>query len=164
MIMAVLVSEDTEVISSLELQCLGRIPATDHGLRTTDQQDWFRYRLELLAGPHQLLLESNPRAPDDRCCLLQQDIVACWSGLRALADGRRSRFLFEPVEPCFQLQLDPRQEGYRVFVWIDAGNQLYSHYAWDAVGVRFFTDTARLRSFIGDLEYELAGHGIQLVV
>lgn len=148
--MAILLGEDEEVQSGLDFQLLA--PGTPAG--------WWRYRLAAWAGSRRLVLAPDPADTDDRCCLPAPEALALCQGLGTLLAGRRDRYLFEPAEPNFQLEADRYQDGYRIFVWLDAGNQFTSHFTWDAAGVRFYTEARRLAGFLTELAAELASHGI----
>ena len=72
--------------------------------------------------------------------------------LDELVVGKRSKILFEPAEPCFELSITNVAGGLRVDFFVDAGNVETGIYRWDALGVRFFTDLPGLESFATELK------------
>lgn len=120
---------------------------------------WVPYRLVLRSGRREAVLEDARagEAPIGRCALglAPRDELAILVGLlRDLLEGRRKAMKFEPQEPNWVLEVSSAPEGWTVTCWIDAGNQIADHYTWDALGIRFFTDTEHLREFLEALEAE----------
>jgi hypothetical protein len=118
---------------------------------------WITYRLVLRSGQRQAVLEDAGARATGRCglCLEPRDEVAILiAGSGDLLEGRRKSFRFEPQEPNWSMEVSFAPAGWTVYCWVDAGNQSADHYTWDAMGIRFFTDTARIRAFLEALETE----------
>ncbi len=71
-------------------------------------------------------------------------------GLQKLVQGQISSFRFEPLDPSFELELQPsRIEGeYKLYFWVDAGNTSQLEYSWDAIGLRLLTNKEEIQAFI----------------
>lgn len=123
---------------------------------------WVPYRLTLISGRRSAVLEDpeDPEAgeaPIGRCVLglaPRDELAILVERLEDLLAGRRKAIKFEPQEPNWVLEVSSAPEGWTATCWIDAGNQIADHYTWDALGIRFFTDTARLRAFLDALAAE----------
>src|ERR1700733_7730602 len=120
--MAVLLSEDHEAISSMELK---------PGETTLVQdQTWQHFVLSLNSGDHKLAL-GNGKASDvdesDACMFCKQpddEIADLIRQLEELAEHKRDKVLFEPAEPSFELEITRSSgiAGLKVHIWLDAGN------------------------------------------
>ena len=120
---------------------------------------WVPYRLILKSGHRSAVLEDarSGEPPVGRCALglaPRDELALLATGLRDVLSGRRKSYKFEPQEPNWVLEVSRAQEGWTATCWLDAGNQISDHYTWDALGIRFFTDTARLQGFLDGLETE----------
>jgi hypothetical protein len=156
--MARLVSEDQEVVSAIDLEL---------GAPFEESGTWLSYRLALRSGHRMAVLQDDDEGsagpgagvPVGRCALGQaprDEVQKLIDGLQALLDGKRQSLKFEPQEPNWSLEIAAGPEGWTVVCWLDAGNQLTCHYTWDAMGIRFFTDSTRIRAFAEALEAERA--------
>lgn len=148
--MAHLASEEQAFSSGVTLE-LGE-PFEERGT-------WIPYRLVLKSGNRGAVLEDAKEGepPIGRCALglaPRDELAVFVAGLRDLLAGRRKSYKFEPQEPNWALEVSSAPEGWTATCWIDAGNQLADHYTWDASGVRFFTDSARLQAFVDALAAE----------
>ncbi len=148
--MARLESEEQTVPSALELE---------FGTPFEEAGTWRPYRLVLTSGGREVVLEDTTVAgePVGRCALglaPRDETALLIAGLREVAGGERKAFKFEPQEPNWSLEVSHTPEGWMVVCWVDAGNQIADHYTWDAIGIRFFTDTMRIGAFVEALEAE----------
>jgi hypothetical protein len=71
-----------------------------------------------------------------------------------ISNPKKNLFLFEPVEPCFELRLEKTSGGQAVklYCWVDNGNSDLKHYTWDALGMRLLTDLDELEHFASQLK------------
>ncbi len=150
--MAKLIAEDEEQMSFLEI--LPGAKEVIHG------QNWQRFTLTILIGKIGL---SIPPAysPGEVDCLLcrepQDEMGILVTNLEQFLNSAKDVALFEPSEPSFELSIKRAQAGgARVEVWLDSGNAAQGIYRWDAVGSRFQTTEAHLRSFLQQLKQEFA--------
>jgi hypothetical protein len=72
--------------------------------------------------------------------------------LGEMIGGTRTKLLFEPAEPSFELSINNVGGGLRVELFVDAGNVETGIYRWDSLGIRFFTTCQNLQSFIDELK------------
>ena len=146
--MAILKSEDNHPVSSVELSALASPQSK------TDGAIWQSCRITLVSGRHQLAIPVESK--ESEACVLCRKPLDEVAKLRALltdvSNGQREKILFEPQEPSFELSVErTKEKGFKVEFWIDAGNASTGFYTWDAAGVRFYTTTEHLVSFIEDL-------------
>ncbi|MCB9471244.1 MAG: hypothetical protein H6677_23420 [Candidatus Obscuribacterales bacterium] len=90
------------------------------------------------------------REPEDEVKLLI-------SRLESLAEGKVDTVLFEPFEPSVDLRIerpDRERADLKVYVFIDEGGVETGISRWDALGLRFLTNTEMLSLFIKDLKSE----------
>ena len=79
------------------------------------------------------------------------------SRLESLAEGKVDTVLFEPFEPSVDLRIerpDRERADLKVYVFIDEGGVETGISRWDALGLRFLTNTEMLSLFIKDLKSE----------
>jgi hypothetical protein len=143
--MALLVSEDNECVSSVDLRPFAGSLGEEH-----PGQVWQRFELTMKSGmrefSEQCLLCRQPEDEAGKLVLLIGELV----------DGKRNEVIFEPAEPTFELSLSrTREGGIKAEVWIDSGNASTGFYRWDACGIRFYTTDANLKSFAESLLAEL---------
>jgi len=143
-------SEDQAVPSALELT---------FGASFEEDGVWRPYRLVLTSGGREEVLEDADveTRPIGRCALglaPRDEIALLAAGLREVLGGERKCLKFEPQEPNWSLDVAASPGGWTVVCWIDAGNQIADHYTWDALGIRFFTDSARILAFAEALDAE----------
>lgn len=143
--MAILRSEDTDSISSLEIR---RYPA-ESAAEEHPGQIWEQCQLVLTSGARQI----------SEVCMLcrkpQDEISSLIDKLADLLEGSRKTIIFEPSEPSFELTLSQATEGgIKAEIWIDSGNASTGFYRWDAAGIRFFTTRDHLTQFKRSLEID----------
>jgi hypothetical protein len=156
--MALLLSEDLESISSLEIAAG---PVQDLG-----GQLWQRFTLIVRSGEYRLVLgnvepgSAASAAVEEACVLCRKpldELANLMDVMQQLVDFDRDKLLFEPAEPCFELvMLRSGITGIKVSVWLDAGNAKTGIYRWDAAGVRFHTTQEHLSDFLRQLKAEFA--------
>ena len=149
--MALLISEDNEVKSSLEIVFL------KNELQEKESISWVPYKLILLSAKKSLTFEtesSNKGAGDYVLSLKPvNEIDNLISGIQSfLGNENKEMFSFEGLEPSFELIFERSHKGYAVYFWIDAGNVISDHYTWDGFGLRFFTSEKNIKSFVNELE------------
>lgn len=88
------------------------------------------------------------------CRSPQDEIGGLVKHLSELLEDKRPRVMFEPTEPSFELSVESTGGGIKVEMFVDAGNVETGIYRWDALGIRFFTSAAQMRSFIQQLKDE----------
>jgi hypothetical protein len=149
--MAKLLSEDLEIISSLEL--------LNGGEKVKYVEEvWEPVVVNLASGQR---LFSNVKPELLRECLLcrspRDEIVDLLAMLSDLLASRTDRLLFEPQEPFFELMIERSgKHGLKVETWMDAGDAHTGIYTWDAAGIRFQTTSANLERFIQAIQSEFA--------
>jgi hypothetical protein len=146
--MALLVSEDEELVSSLTIT-LGTI-------KSIEGQNWQEIHLKLTSGLNQIDL-GKERAECLLCRQPKDELQTFITALEQVSTGKKESLLFEPSEPCFEfsiIALNNAQE-YKIECWLDAGNATTGIYRWDAMGIRFHTVKRHLDSFINQLKKEL---------
>ena len=148
--MAVLRSEDEDIVSSIEFS-LGNV-------KLISDQKWQEFRLKLTSGNQEIELGSTSTNSEFLICRQPKDeLVLFISALEKVANGTQKSFSFEPSEPSFELNISALgdEQGYKVEAWLDAGNATTGIYRWDAIGVRFHTVKKYLDLFIGQLKAQL---------
>jgi hypothetical protein len=147
--MAILVSEDRDSQSSLEIIAGTTQPLID--------QTWQTFSLVLKSGDFNLTLgKGDASTPNNQGCMFcrqpEDELEGVFEQLQELLDNKRDKLLFEPAEPSFELTITRSgAHGYKVEVWLDAGNAKTGIYRWDAAGVRFFTLHKHLVAFLEEL-------------
>jgi hypothetical protein len=153
--MAILVSEDRDSQSSLEIIAGASQPLID--------QTWQNFSLVLKSGDFNLTLgKGDSSTPNNQGCLFcrqpEDELGGVFEQLQELVDNKRDKLLFEPAEPSFELTITRSgAHGYKVEVWLDAGNAKTGIYRWDAAGVRFFTLHKHLVAFLEELKQQFLG-------
>lgn len=154
--MAILVSEDRESQSSLEI--------TAGTTQLLMDQTWQTFSLILKSGDFNLTLGKGEQSgtPNNQGCMFcrqpEDELEAVFEQLQELVDNKRDKLLFEPAEPSFELTITRSgAHGYKVEVWLDAGNAKTGIYRWDAAGVRFFTLHKHLVAFLEELRRQFPG-------
>lgn len=110
---------------------------------------WLPFSLEIVSGPRTARLEDR-EGQIGRCWLglaPKDELDGLVAALDDLQSGQRHHLRFEPSEPNFSLEIERAPEGWVVVCWLDAGNQISDHFTWDALGVRFFTNSSNLAQF-----------------
>ena len=151
--MAILISEDEEIKSSLELIFL------KDKIQNKIAISWIPYRILLVSGERKLAyeLESKNKGAGDYVLALKpiNEIENLINGIKNFLKNKESTmFSFEPNETSFELILEKSHKGYSVTCWVDAGNVISDHYTWDGFGVRFFTSENNILSFTEELNKE----------
>ena len=151
--MAKLISEDKEVITTIELVFL------KDKLKDKKYFSWIPYKLLLHSGDRFLIYEKleNDSGAGDYVFSLKpvNEVQNLVDGIKNfLLNEDKSTFLFEPLEPSFEILFERSHKGFSVHLWIDAGNVISDHYTWDGFGVRFFTAKKNINSFIEELLLE----------
>jgi len=147
--MALLVSEDRDSPSSLEVNAGSKQAQMD--------QTWQTFSMVLKSGDFCLTLGKGELGPENEGCLFcrnpDDELAEVFAQIQDLIDNKREVVLFEPAEPSFELTISRSGAyGYKVEVWLDAGNAKTGIYRWDAAGVRFFTLHKHLVSFLEELK------------
>lgn len=151
--MAILISEDEEIKSSLELIFLR------DKIKNKITISWVPYKIVLTSGEKKLIyeLELKNKGAGDYVLALKpvNEIENLICGIENFLKNKESTmFSFEPNEPSFELILERSHTGYSATCWLDAGNVISNHYSWDGFGVRFFTTEKNLCSFLQELSKE----------
>jgi hypothetical protein len=149
--MAILTSEDEESVSKLVLAAKEKEMQGD--------QLWQHFSIAGESTPFVIALgaQGDGASPDDClfCRTPHDEVGKLVQLLQDLTEGKRDEVLFEPSEPSFELKIARfRDAGFRVEVWLNAGNAKTGFYRWDAAGVRFFTVKDRLNAFLRALKEE----------
>lgn len=90
------------------------------------------------------------------CRSPRDEVKTLITHLDELGEGRRAKMLFEPFEPSFELSAESNGGSFRIELFVDAGNVETGICRWDALGIRFFTDTPRLKRFTDALKTEFS--------
>ena len=151
--MAILLSEDNEVKSSLELIFL------KNKLQDKKTISWIPYKLILKSAKKELTFETeaNNKGAGDYVLSLKpiNEIGNLTTGIKSfLENTNKEIFLFEGLEPSFEFTLEHSHKGYTTYCWIDAGNVISNHCTWDGFGIRFFTSKEKITRFVNELEKE----------
>jgi hypothetical protein len=171
--MATLKSEDENFESSfiitpgkiLEISVMSTVTKNRH------EQIWQLIDLELHSGRRKLEFKSDPNqsveeftAAVENISQIAHSYVLCRKPsdetdqlvkmVGELVAGSRGKLFFEPSEPSFELTINNVGGGWRVELFVDAGNVETGIYRWDSLGVRFFTNAANLKAFHDELEAE----------
>lgn len=175
--MATLKSEDKEFESSLSIEPGDKLAISAHvNHKNPDErqeQIWQFVRLTMTNGPRVLTFETPEHSAEEQaeisesvtniqevahayllCRKPTDEIAQLISKLEDMAAEKRSQVLFEPAEPSFELSIHAIGGGLKVDFFVDAGNVETGIYRWDALGIRFFTNSQRLESFISGLKAE----------
>ena len=171
--MAILKSEDGDFESSITITA-GKIMDIDilsTVTNTREKQKWQLVDLALASGNRHLNFISDPTqtveaftAPVESISEIAHSYVLCRAPsdepqnlvkmLSEFGTGKRSKLLFEPSEPSFELSINTIAGSMRVELFIDAGNVETGIYRWDSFGIRFFTSAANLEAFSRQLQEE----------
>lgn len=151
--MAKLVSEDNEVRSTFELLLL----KDKYNLK--ENISWVSYKLILESNSKKITYEKekDEHGAGDYVFALTpiNEIDKLLDGIRnLLEDETQKSFLFEPLEPSFELVIERSFKGFSAYVWVDAGNVTSDHYTWDGIGIRFFTTQDKIEQFLSELNLE----------
>lgn len=70
----------------------------------------------------------------------------------AYVSSDKKNFRFEPSDPSFELIIERlpiinKEENFKVYFWVDAGNTKALEYTWDSIGVRFICSKESLDKF-----------------
>jgi hypothetical protein len=149
--MAKLLSEDREIITSVEL--LNSAAKVKYG-----EEVWQPLLINLVSGQRSF---SNVKPEILQECLLcrspRDEIDDLLKLLTDLLATRTDRILFEPAEPFFELMIERSgRHGLKVETWMDAGDAHTGIYTWDAAGIRFQTTSANLEQFLEAIRSEFA--------
>ena len=147
--MAILLSEDEEIKTSIELIVL-------------PSSSWLPYKLVLTSGNQKLVFAKDSdkgtgdyvfaTTPVDELKVMIERIESFLKDIDGDGDSDKKLFSFEPAEPSFELIIEKTYKGYSVTCWVDSGNVISDHYSWDAFGVRFFTTKEKIKLFIDKLK------------
>ena len=145
--MAKLCSDNQDCPSFLELS------AAKYEERQGHHERWQHVGLSLQSGT-----KSVSTLNTDTCLLCRtpvDEMTKLIENLAKLAAGSSSLVFFEPNEPSFELRFE-RAHGnaIKVEAWLDASNASTGIYAWDACGIRFYTNNEQLLSFVEALRQE----------
>ena len=171
--MAKLKSEDQNYESSLKITA-GRmleIAVTSTVTKEKQEQTWQLVDLEVKSGPRSLVFKSDQdQTVADFTAAVEgmSKIARAYALCRKPADephnlvkmlgelvaGERAKLFFEPSEPSFELTINNVGGGFRVELFVDAGNVETGIYRWDSLGIRFFTTLTDLKSFHDELKAE----------
>jgi hypothetical protein len=169
--MATLKSEDHDFASSITITPgkMLEIAAMSTVSREKEEQEWQLVDLQVASGERTLTFSSDPSqsvesftAAVESLSTIAHSYVLC----RRPADepknlvkmmgemiaGTRTKLLFEPAEPSFELSINSVGGGLRVVLFVDAGNVETGIYRWDSLGIRFFTTSQNLQTFIDELK------------
>lgn len=145
--MAELRSEDTECVSLLKL--------SPGEIGDLGGQRWQKISISMVSGHRRIELLDN-----ENCLLCRQptdEIEQLSNQLRQLIAGTRSKVVFEPAEPTFELNFTTQPAGtIKVEAWLDASNSTTGFYAGDALGIRFLTDASNIQKFLDELAAEVS--------
>jgi hypothetical protein len=149
--MAKLLSEDHEIVSSLELLNGGE--KVSYGAEV-----WEPLALNLVSGPRLLSNVKAELLQESLLCRSPRDEISeLLEMLKDLLATRSDRVLFEPQEPFFELMIERSgRHGLKVETWMDAGDAQTGIYTWDALGIRFQTTNDNLEQFIRAIQSEFA--------
>jgi hypothetical protein len=149
--MAKLLSEDHEIVSSLELLNGGE--KVSYGAEV-----WEPLALNLVSGPRLLSNVKAELLQESLLCSSPRDEISeLLEMLKDLLATRSDRVLFEPQEPFFELMIERSgRHGLKVETWMDAGDAQTGIYTWDALGIRFQTTNDNLEQFIRAIQSEFA--------
>jgi hypothetical protein len=149
--MAKLLSEDLEIVSSLELLNGGE--KVKYGAEV-----WEPLAINLTSGPRLLSNVKPELLRESLLCRSPKDEIGdLLEMLKDLLATRSDRVLFEPQEPFFELMIERSgRHGLKVETWMDAGDVQTGIYTWDALGIRFQTTSANLEQFIRAIQSEFA--------
>lgn len=143
--MAVLFSEDSDVVSSLEVSPGAKSPPMG-------EETWQAITVRLVSGSYQMAVGDDKgvclvcRSPEDEIAFLLVE-------LSEMLNHDRETVIFEPAEPSFQLEFHHTPDGgISVYAWIDSGNATSGFYRWDAAGIRLFTNEEKLSAFVNQLK------------
>jgi hypothetical protein len=170
---ATLKSEDLEFVSSfsispgktLEIEALSSLT------NEREKQLWQLVDLQVTSGQRRLDFCSDPgqsveafSASVESLSDIAHSYVLCRTPadepknlvkmLTNLVDGTKVKLLFEPSEPSFEMSITIVGGGFRVELFVDAGNVETGIYRWDALGIRFFTTSQNLQAFIDELKHD----------
>lgn len=122
---------------------------------SSDEETWQEVSLLLTSGGYVI---SGGAAQELTLCRSPKDEVAILiSELDDLLKHKRSKVMFEPSEPSFEINFERTSYGaLRVDVWIDAGNAATGFYTYDAVGIRFLTTDEHVGRFTKQLKEEFS--------
>ncbi|MBI1270416.1 hypothetical protein GC174_08285 [bacterium] len=161
--MARLQSEDQEYMSAFEISV--ESPIERHQKYPDQAVQYFSWRMT----QGKRLISSTRETPStaDQAPLLkdgyiffrepEDEVKLLLSRLEALVEGNVDMVLFEPFEPSIDLRIerpDRDKADLKVYVFIDEGGVETGISRWDALGLRFLTNTEMLSLFIKDLKSE----------
>ena len=151
--MAILLSEDSEVKSSLELVFL------KNKLQDKKTVSWTPYKIVLKSAKQELVYETeaNNKGAGDYVLSIKpiNEIENLVAGIKSFLENvNKEMFSFEGLEPSFEFILERSHKGFAVYCWVDAGNVISDHYTWDGFGIRFFTTEKNIKSFVNELGKE----------
>jgi hypothetical protein len=169
--MATLRSEDLDFTSSITIAPgkVLEIETLSAASKEKENQLWQLVDLTLLSGQRSLSFSTDPGQNVDSVTEAVESISAVAHAylvcrkpadepqslvkmLGEMAAGTRTKLLFEPAEPSFELSINNVGGGLRVEFFVDAGNVETGIYRWDSLGIRFFTTSQNLQSFIDELK------------
>jgi hypothetical protein len=81
--------------------------------------------------------------------------------LLAFLENKRQSFTFQPADPSFEIIIEriqnplTKQDEFKVYCWVDAGNTNQLEYTWDGIGIRFLCSEENLKSFCNDFAISL---------
>ena len=150
--MAKLCSEDEQVKTSFELSLISE------KLETRNEISWIHYKLILTGVDKNLVYENEgQKGSGDYVFALKpiNEIEKMTEGITGfLKDSAQKSFLFEPLEPSFEIVFERSYRGFSVVIWVDSGNVNFDHYSWDGFGLRFFTTEDKINAFLDSLKSE----------
>lgn len=161
--MARLQSEDREYMSAFEISA--ESPIERHQKYPDQAVQYFAWRMT--QGKRLISSTRESTGSADQAPLLkdgyiffrepEDEVKLLIARLEALVEGKVDMVLFEPFEPSIDLRIekpDRDRADLKVYVFIDEGGVETGISRWDALGLRFLTNTEMLSLFIKDLKSE----------
>lgn len=151
--MATLKSDDSETPSSIELY--GNAPAelVDTSAAPANGERWQRVSIKL--NTVRVQIQSTNDEGFTLCRMPLDEPAKLVHELSKLLASECDTVLFEPQEPSFELNFQRTHHGgIKVEAWIDSGNAQTGFYRWDSAGIRFFTTTQLIDTFVAELKRE----------
>ena len=146
--MARLQSEDREYISAFEISA--ESPIERHQKYPDQAVQYFAWRMT--QGKRLISSTRESTGTADQAPLLKDGYIFFRE-----PEDEADMVLFEPFEPSIDLRIerpDRDRSDLKVYVFIDEGGVETGISRWDALGLRFLTNTEMLSLFIKDLKSE----------
>ena len=114
-----------------------------------DKNTWLPYQLSIKTPSFSQSFESKNFV---LCLNPKNEISFLKLNLSDFLNSEKLKFIFEAIEPCFELKIKRVEKGFKLYFWLDSGNTDFEYYTWDALGLRLFVGEEELKDLINSIE------------